>query len=566
MKLENAKCEQQHPEMLRAKRQCKERTCFVPLCRSGYRSNDGKVSLFTAPADPARLAEWENNIKRADRKLTPKAVVCERHFENGCIERSFQITVNGVVNELAREKPRLKPDAVPTVFEDYPTHLVPKKTLKRKVRNICDQGPAPKRKRNAEVADPQLCSAVDEDETQVDYHCAAHGGASGEVQKSSDSERTCLATGPVCDGKVVPLSPCPSDVRHPFDGILIPVTWMKLPAVSNGTLTYACCETEAGDFSKLFIERMVTFGKPLREHGSVIATVHFRGREKEKRVLTAFHEAEALIAELALPGLCNGCGMIPVAGKYTSHRSMYFAERCLLTTDGKGESCFHCKHLRKLSQNNMYRRKKAKDPCRDKQNCKNISRALRRTKKSLASAQQQVTQMKEQNNALSEEAFEAKIQSLPQKQQLAVRTCFLGARRKSLKGMTYEDEWVVECVMMRMRSPKLYEHLRKQKIMILPGRSCLQKYLQRFKGGFGLNPKVFAALNEKTKTMDAFSRHGGLLIDEIKLSEHLNVKAAGESQFNFQHAILVDLHYFYNSCRKARVHFICCIMTALCSE
>ncbi|KAH9370888.1 hypothetical protein HPB48_020707 [Haemaphysalis longicornis] len=79
-----------------------------------------------------------------------------------------------------------------------------------------------------------------------------------------------------------------------------------------------------------------------------------------------------------------------------------------------------------------------------------------------------------------------------------------------------------------MGTPKLYEHLWKQIIMILPGRSCLQRYLQRFKGGFGLNPKVFAALSEKTKSMDAFSCHGGLFVDEITLSKHLDMKETGE--------------------------------------
>ncbi|KAH7978074.1 hypothetical protein HPB49_004425 [Dermacentor silvarum] len=38
---------------------------------------------------------------------------------------------------------------------------------------------------------------------------------------------------------------------------------------------------------------------------------------------------------------------------------------------------------------------------------------------------------------------------------------------------------------------------------------------------------MFNALTEKSKTMDVYSRHGGLVIDEIKLSEHLNVKSAG---------------------------------------
>lgn len=58
-----------------------------------------------------------------------------------------------------RNRPRQatsEADAVPTVFEDYPTHLVPKKAVKRKVRNICDQEPAPKQqKRNVELADPE---------------------------------------------------------------------------------------------------------------------------------------------------------------------------------------------------------------------------------------------------------------------------------------------------------------------------------------------------------------------------------------------------------------------------
>lgn len=92
--------------------------------------------------------------------------------------------------------------------------------------------------------------------------------------------------------------------------------------------------------------------------------------------------------------------------------------------------------------------------------------------------------------------------------------------------MTYDDNWIVECVMMQMRSPKLYEDLRRENIFVLPGRSSLQKYRQWFKDGFGLNPNIFSALKEKTKGMDTFSHHEGLLIDEIKLSEHNNVKSA----------------------------------------
>ncbi|KAH6920940.1 hypothetical protein HPB50_028073 [Hyalomma asiaticum] len=82
--------------------------------------------------------------------------------------------------------------------------------------------------------------------------------------------------------------------------------------------------------------------------------------------------------------------------------------------------------------------------------------------------------------------------------------------------MQYNDEWIVECIMMKMRSPKLYEHLRKEAIMVLPGRTCLRRYPQRFEGGFGLSANIFNALTEKTNTMDVYSRHGGLIIDEYQ--------------------------------------------------
>lgn len=49
--------------------------------------------------------------------------------------------------------------------------------------------------------------------------------------------------------------------------------------------------------------------------------------------------------------------------------------------------------------------------------------------------------------------------------------------------------------------------------MILPRRTCRQRYLECFKGGFGLNPKVFTALGRKMKGMDVFSCHGGPAID-----------------------------------------------------
>ncbi|KAH9384128.1 hypothetical protein HPB48_026114 [Haemaphysalis longicornis] len=68
-----------------------------------------------------------------------------------------------------------------------------------------------------------------------------------------------------------------------------------------------------------------------------------------------------------------------------------------------------------------------------------------------------------------------------------------------------------------MKSLKLYEHLRRENILTLPGKTTLQKYL---KTGFGFNAKGLDILKEKTGPMDKFQLHGGLIVDEMKLSQH----------------------------------------------
>lgn len=105
-------------------------TCFVPLCKGGYKSSEEKVSLFRAPTDPLRLQEWSRNIKRDDKVLDNTCVVCSRHFDERYIQRTFKHVINGEVVELERERPALTDDAVPTIFPDAPLYFtkhVPKK-------------------------------------------------------------------------------------------------------------------------------------------------------------------------------------------------------------------------------------------------------------------------------------------------------------------------------------------------------------------------------------------------------------------------------------------------------
>lgn len=99
--------------------------------------------------------------------------------------------------------------------------------------------------------------------------------------------------------------------------------------------------------------------------------------------------------------------------------------------------------------------------------------------------------------------------------------------------MRYDDKWVLECTLTRMRSRRIYEPTsRKLEIMTLSGRTCLQSHLGSFNGLVGFNSNGFTMLQKKTKTMEEFSCHGGLVLDEIKFSDLLDVKSTGRLYLN----------------------------------
>lgn len=135
--------------------------------------------------------------------------------------------------------------------------------------------------------------------------------------------------------------------------------------------------------------------------------------------------------------------------------------------------------------------------------------------------------MQAKNRCISEEVFKTKIESLPPKQKQAAHHIFAAAKRKGMKGMAYSKEWMLECIIMKMKGPRLYEHMRKQQILVLPSQVTLRKYTKGYRTGFGFSRKVLSVLKEKTSSMDIFKRHGGLLVDEMKLSENLSVSPGG---------------------------------------
>lgn len=59
------------------------------------------------------------------------------------------------------------------------------------------------------------------------------------------------------------------------------------------------------------------------------------------------------------------------------------------------------------------------------------------------------------------------IQHLPAAQQVLVKECYAASNKKGKEGRRYSADWIYECILMRIKSPALYEHLRVKDILLI---------------------------------------------------------------------------------------------------
>ncbi|KAG8225618.1 hypothetical protein J437_LFUL004189 [Ladona fulva] len=94
------------------------RKCFVPYCKSGYNTCQDVVAMFSCPNDPVSLKLWSEAIARQDRPLRSTDCICEKHFREEDILRSW-IAYDKSGKEIMRvnyKRIRLRDGSVPCFF------------------------------------------------------------------------------------------------------------------------------------------------------------------------------------------------------------------------------------------------------------------------------------------------------------------------------------------------------------------------------------------------------------------------------------------------------------------
>lgn len=107
-------------------------------------------------------------------------------------------------------------------------------------------------------------------------------------------------------------------------------------------------------------------------------------------------------------------------------------------------------------------------------------------------------------------SLEKAIQKLPESQQASVRACFNASKAKGKKGIRYTNQWIYECLLLRIKSRKAYNHIRSHDILAVPTVQTLNRYMKVMKGSYGFNDEIFIVLKEKTSSMQPSNLRGNV--------------------------------------------------------
>nr|XP_037289630.1 uncharacterized protein LOC119183564 [Rhipicephalus microplus] len=222
-----------------------------------------------------------------------------------------------------------------------------------------------------------------------------------------------------------------------------------------------------------------------------------------------------------------------------TRQGLYFSRKCLGQVPKEGTPCVSCRYLRRalLTRRSRVQRRNTKARLNIAQKFKTAVRRNKRLSTRLSDTRESLAKLQQQAAAKNADVLQEQIGSLPTHQQEAVKHCFAAAKVKP-NGLRYSKSWLLDCIIMKMKGPRLWrrncfkgprlcEHLRKNKILALPSKSTLKRYVSVYRTLFGFNEKILKKLNSKTAELDVSKRHGGSLIDKLKLSESLSVRSSG---------------------------------------
>lgn len=491
-------------------------SCFVKGCRNGYRSireenirlGKKQKCLFKSPKCPELKKKWCHALGLQEDQLKPSHAICEDHFKKSDIVKYDVIHLpDGTKVLLEKGRVRLNPEAVPcrrTIIRSSPNGC--------QVSNIGfkeqDQTPIEiQGARSNVVVDVQKVLKPIEIEhcyTKDAGNCLAGNSeaalGSPELIKATRTEERAFED----PGGIQPaysFQKLIEDINR-FDRLS---RWVSV--VNGVTIDFLYWD------GTNFRIKMV-----LRVDTDLAMKLFTADKHLIKNVELAPRSYRDILQRLTLlekTTICEGTG-------FNQKRS----EECLGEIDvsliqkrcGAWKRCQPCRELR---QKEVNRQRELKKDVRNR--LKLTNRKNSRLKIKVDKLKQDVERAKKKCAGIEEKTLYTTIAALPQPIQESVRTCLAAAKVKPT-GRRYTMNWINECMVIRMKSRRVYEYLRTHFILPLPCIDTLDKYMKKMKQSEeGLESSTTNCEAEKFATTTEVEETDSLLLDEMNLTERLGL-------------------------------------------
>ncbi len=128
---------------------------------------------------------------------------------------------------------------------------------------------------------------------------------------------------------------------------------------------------------------------------------------------------------------------------------------------------------------------------------------------------------------------------------MVIKTILKKASYSNKHSMRYDTEFLMECLLLMIRSKKAYTKIIERKLLPLPSTSTLRRLLSCMPCSFGLNEFALDAIKRHLEGKPRAMRYGSLVWDEMSIKEYLT--------FNSQ-KLQFDGHVDYGGQLKIQKH------------
>lgn len=461
-------------------------SCFAPGCTSGYRNDAANHHFFTPPRKATEFKQWEHMLHRKDRRLTQKSKVCERHFEEQDIVKYFKHVVKGQEVLIPRGNWKLVPGALPRLFPGLPEHISKPRTT------TCTRKSPKKRNEIGLEASAESAS------------CSS--GSCGEASLSLGDSLGAVG-----------ITPPPSTSATNSSGVCLNEL-VTVPLPSRDWKLELIVDECSGQTCGVFFDRRLVAGELkvskaviVKNDGSCVVNGYNKMHKQLHKTVDSTASVEHLLNETDSLKICSGI-QVAHTGVTGKLENVHHKLCSVLTTR---PVCARCLRL----QRQMRARKPMKAAVNKSKKMRNLTKKVFRAAAAREKGKQEITLLKQELAKASYQGIEEALSGLPHLQRLAFLTALKSLKAKAPCGMRYNSEWILNCLMLRISSPRAYKLISEMKMLPLPSLSRLAQILKGLPCKYGFNPVCLEAIQKQFHGKADEQRLGSLILDEIKLRQ-----------------------------------------------